>query len=301
MMTSIDNFGLFWFKQIIKMGGISSQEAQTDINVISNVVNSSYTQSLNDAHIDCHATNNLTIDIGGSCSTPLQVKGNLSVTTGQTGKSVCDLTSTNIQQVTNTSNTKLVNDLKAAVTQQSTQSGGWLATYMSIASTKSITRETVTNDVVNNFVTNLSNNCGNSSSVINNGTVHLCGIFEKDVTIDMMQNATATAISQCSNSAAVTTFSGTDIYSQIAAETDQKISQKSEGFGTVLIWIAVIIAAVLIVGLIIKLLMGRGDKEPGEAGDAGEPGDAGEAGAGEAASSTPGTNVSASPTTVTTK
>jgi hypothetical protein len=235
------------------MGSAQSNVSIQALKELTDIVNTSVTDIVSNSISNCNANNILTLVIGGIPTLdgkvdPCQTDFEGRISLGQTAAAKCTLNATNINTVTS----QFSSDISTAITQAAQQQGssiqGWLATAVSIQSNVGISKTEIINKLTSYISTNITNNCSNVAAASNEGRVYVCGKYKGD--FDWNQNASVTSLTSCINQTITQAFTDTTVLGTVAQSTDQALVNQQSGVGSFLVWIAVIIGAFVVLGII---------------------------------------------------
>jgi len=135
---------------------------------------------------------------------------------------------------------------------------GWLAIAFSSQAANNISTEEVSNIISQSVSANFQNQCQAFISGTQDGVVSLCGIYDNDnITID--QKAAISSFSSCINRNTINTFIQNNQLNEMAQTADNELKSSQEGLSSIfrwLIWGAVIIGGLIIIGIVLYLLFG---------------------------------------------
>lgn len=230
-----------------------TKQALTDLTEINNkVVNTVKNQSIS----NCNAINigNLLIGVTPDNVPCLAQVTNNTFNYSQGATASCQLTSQNVtESISDFANT-IANQISQETLQGSKSIQDWLAVAVSVQVNEAQTSTEIINRVstyVRNTVTNI---CQNDVRAMNDRNVVICGFVDGN-TFNLNQDASVTALTSCINRSILEAFAKDDVLNEVAQKTDQKLSSEQKGLGSVLLWVVIGIAGVIILALIVWLII----------------------------------------------
>jgi hypothetical protein len=249
---------------------IQSTYTQDTINEVTDIVNQQVTTNKQNVKQDCNSFNLAKVELGGlaQCGVDsITIKG-VNVTIDQIGKSTCKIDATNNITVTQTQLDQIKDKLSQKVQNDIQNKQGWLAVATDIQSSVSITEAQILNDIKNIQITDIEQTCNNSINQYNQGEILICAnVVDSNIAID--QSTDVYAVTQCVTTGILTSLMKDKVFSDVAQETDNKLSSKQEGISSLFIWIFAIIGILLFlafIGLIIYAVSGGSSSKPKEEG-----------------------------------
>lgn len=232
------------------MGNAQANETNQTMAAYTNIVNSTATSVYNQASQSCASGNNFTLNTGEGCYFE-SINGTFNVT--QTAGTKCTFSSSDIASLNANFSNQLQNNTQQFIQQNSQSKQGWFATAFSFQVNGASNTTEVMSQMSNVFTQNFTNLCSSVANALNNATVNLCGIYD-NTTFNFNQNAMVTSITSCVNDIVINVWTSNSVLNQLYQMTDQKLASQQSGFGSFLVWIAVIIGAVIVLGIIIAII-----------------------------------------------
>lgn len=220
------------------------------------MVNSVANEIVNDANITCGNAQSVIVASGqaapGSgaaanaiCSTYTRFDQS-SIVIDQSNTSNCTLTSSNITQITTKIKDRLTERITNWIQQNLDQNGGWLQTALNIASTESISRDQLVNNLTNLISNDIRTTCSAYVQDFQNVILYFCGYYT-DFHLLVDQKLGSLAVATCLNKTIVQSYASNSVLVDIVNKTDQAVSQVGQGlFG----WIVIIVIVIAVIGLI---------------------------------------------------
>lgn len=239
------------------MGNFQSTKTREFISKVTDIVNEVCTKVANDSLATCEAVN----VFGGIISPPPGcVLSGVTVNIEQTAKSMCSLDSVANTKITQEIATELKEKLDQLIKTEVQNKQSFLATGLSIQITDTEVQQQILDSITNRITQDIKNGCKAVSEAWNRGELAIYGCF-KDTTIQVRQNATAEALTNCVMETIATTAVGNQTLAQIVQEADTKLASEQQGLSSVLWIILLIVGALLILGIIIFFLTRGGDTQ----------------------------------------
>lgn len=240
------------------MGNIQSNVTKQTLSNYTNVVNNTVANVFNSAVQTCAASNYFTLETGGGPDCPFEaVDSKFDIK--QTAGSTCKLDSVNINNLTATFKTELINNTRQFIQQESQNKQGWFATALSLQLSQASTVEEIVTQISNNFTANFNNNCSSVATAFNDAKVKLCGYFNL-TEFNVGQNSLVNSLTSCVNQNTMNIWTSNSVLNNLWQQTDQKLASQQSGtfdLKWLFIGIAGIIALILIILAIVLLTRGK--------------------------------------------
>ena len=257
---------------------VSSAIVQNTITSLTQVVNSTVSNSLQGVATSCSAQNILNLRIGSYASmvtsngtttysqcipVPVVSQG---LTVDQFGQNTCSISATDITTVTQNISNNISNDINNWLSANAASNEGFLGIGISIANSQNINQVDLSNMIANAVTSNLSQTCSAILTASNDAQIQLCGNYPNGIKIN--QSVIQTNLTTCIINNIVSNVANNSVLNNIVTKAAAQASATNSGVSSLFSWlkwvlIAIVIGVVLIViGVILYFIFGSKSTPP---------------------------------------
>jgi len=225
----------------------STQKAITIANIIDEINNNITSNIKSYASQDCINNQNINVELGSDSQYCLgTIKGDLIVQ--QRARVSCKLQeSFDGEAILDVSN-DISDKIAQSIDQATKQKNEALSFGINQANTYSLSEVAISSAITNNMSSNFESICKQNASSFQNQTIKICGVVGKNAFLT--QSADVLAIQECVNEFNNTLSTNNTLIRDIDQKTKQITQQINEGLASILKWIAIIVAAVMVISII---------------------------------------------------
>lgn len=237
------------------MGNYQSAVTRQTLSSLTEVMNSVMQNSYNDAIARCTSQNVLSIE---TCPETVFIRG--SIGGNQKAVSKCQQFANIENEVNANFNSVVVSTITDFINTDLRNEQGFFSTALSIATSEVDTVAKIVNRIINTFQQDVRNTCSVEVSAFNQSIIRLCGYYE-DTNVGGTQDALSLALSSCVMRNMLDAVTNDSVLNNLIVETDTLLASRQQGFGGVLMWIAIIggiVLLLLIIGLVIWFFLSQG-------------------------------------------
>ena len=251
---------------------LSNQNTSNVLNSFNEVVNSTVTSVIQNVSTVCTDVNSFDgffgiiptrFENGQVVETAICPTNINQVTISQNASNTCTLSGTTINDIQETLNTTLSNNIQTWIGQQQTQNNGWIPLFEINMANSGITNRTdLSNRIANDITSNVEQTCSAILAASNQGQVYVCGNYPQGFVV--VQNALSTNLTTCLINNTVTAITNDKIVNDAVTKTSQQTAQTNEGLSTIARYIIIAVVAVVIlviIGVVLYFVFG-GSKSP---------------------------------------